>query len=76
MIRDHTPLLVEFNERGQLVGVNLEKYATFAGVAAREHVPIVIKDWRLVPSKTKEDLWSLIKVYFVFILIIIYCFNY
>lgn len=76
VIRDHTPLLVEFNERSQPVGVNSEKYATFAGVAAREHVPIVIKDWRLVPSKTKEDLWSLIKVYFVFILIIIYYFNY
>ncbi|KAH9681147.1 hypothetical protein KPL71_026853 [Citrus sinensis] len=61
VIRDHTPLLVECNERGQPVRVNSEKYATFAGVAAREHVPIVIKDWRLVPSKTKEDLWSLIK---------------
>ncbi|KAH9648884.1 hypothetical protein KPL70_025777 [Citrus sinensis] len=65
VIRDHTPLLVEFNERGQPVGVNSEKYATFAGVAAREHVPIVIKDWRLVPSKTKEDLWSLIKQRFI-----------
>ncbi|KAH9680002.1 Endonuclease [Citrus sinensis] len=61
VIRDHTPLPVEFNERGQPVGVNSEKCAIFAGVVAREHVPIVIKDWCLVPSKTEEDLWSLIK---------------
>ncbi|GAY65659.1 hypothetical protein CUMW_242830, partial [Citrus unshiu] len=51
MIRDHIPYLLN----------SMKEYATFAGVAAREHVPIVIKDWRLVPSKTKEDLWSLIK---------------
>ena len=44
MIRDHTPLPVEFNERGQPVRVNSEKYATFDGVVARDHVPILIKD--------------------------------
>ncbi|KAK9284504.1 hypothetical protein L1049_023678 [Liquidambar formosana] len=54
-------LEVEFNERGQPVGENSAKYASHLGSLAREHVPIIIRDWRLVDPQTRDDLWTLVQ---------------
>lgn len=56
-------LEVRHNGRGQVVGTNSDKFSTHLGCLAREHVPIVIKNWTNVDSRTKDDLWTLVQVY-------------
>lgn len=66
MIEDRSPpLSIEFNECGQAVGVNSDKYASFIGVITREHVPVCMKNWLSVDHKLKEDLWTLVQEKFV-----------
>ena len=64
MIQDRSPpLSIEFNECGQAVGVNSDKYTSFIRVITREHVHVCMKNWHSVDHKLKEDLWSLVQVY-------------
>ena len=44
----------------------LSKWRNDCGVLAREKYKIVWSDWGAIPEEEKEDLWELIKAYYVF----------
>ena len=56
---------ITFNERGQPVAENSSKLSSYLGVIAREHIPIVIDDWRKVDEEIKQQLWELVQVSYV-----------
>jgi hypothetical protein len=60
-------LELRYNGRGQLVGTNSDKFSTHLGCLVREHVPVAIKNWTKVDSRTKDNLWTLVQVYKKFI---------
>ena len=60
-------LELQHNGRGQVVGTNSDKFSTHLGCLVREHVPVVIKNWTKVDSRTRDDLWTLVQVYKKFI---------
>lgn len=53
---------IQFNERGQPVGPQSEKFSSFLGVLAREIVGIKHMEWKQVPEALKKDIWSAINV--------------
>lgn len=53
---------LEFNEYGQVVGHNLDKFASIIGAMVREHVLVVNKDWHSVDGKKKMEFWTFIHV--------------
>lgn len=55
--------VIEYNERGQPIGVNRAKYANYLGVLARTMVPISIPNWFKVTPELKAKLWSSVEVY-------------
>uniref|UniRef100_A0A2N9I3B2 DUF8039 domain-containing protein n=1 Tax=Fagus sylvatica TaxID=28930 RepID=A0A2N9I3B2_FAGSY len=55
-------LELRHNGRGQVVGTNSDKFSTHLGCLVREHVPVVIKNWTKVDSRTRDDLWTLVQV--------------
>jgi hypothetical protein len=73
MIPEHNyqKMDLEFNEYGQVVGLNSDKFASMVGALVREHVPVVIKDWHSVDGKMKMELWAFIQVLFRSILFLV-----
>lgn len=59
--RNYQKIDLEFNEYGQVVGQNSDKFATMVGAIVREHVPVVINDWHSVDEKKKMELWMFIQ---------------
>ena len=49
-------LELRHNGRGQVVGTNLDKFSTHLGCLVREYVPVAIKNWTKVDSRTKDNL--------------------
>ncbi|KAL5551150.1 hypothetical protein UlMin_001326 [Ulmus minor] len=56
---------ITFNERGQPVAENSSKLSSYLGVIAREHIPIVIDNWRKVDEEIKQQLWELVQQRFI-----------
>ena len=63
--KNYQKMELEFNEYGQVVGYNSDKFASIVGAMVREHVSVVSKDWPSVDEKKKIELWSFIQVYFL-----------
>lgn len=42
---------LKFNEYGQVVDHNLDKFDNIIGAMVQEHVPVVFKDWHSVDGK-------------------------
>lgn len=57
-------LEIEFNERGQPIGLNSPKYSSLLGVTVKEIVPITMK-WEDVTDIIKERLWTCVKSRFI-----------
>lgn len=55
-------IVVRYNRYGVHVGPEATALSTFLRVLARVSVPIIFKDWRLVPDNYKEALWSFVQV--------------
>lgn len=55
-------IVLRYNRYDVPVGLDAIALSTFLGVLARVSVPIIYKDWRLVPDKYKEALWSFVQV--------------
>ena len=55
---------VTFNDHGQPVGEEGKELVQYLGILVRmaDHVSIEYSDWRKVPMKNKEDMYSLVKV--------------
>ncbi|KAK9104633.1 hypothetical protein Scep_021477 [Stephania cephalantha] len=56
---------VEFNDRGQVISRNSAKLSSYAGVIARDNVPVVIKNWSNVDAQKKDQLWNLVLERFI-----------
>ena len=63
-----------FNELGQVVDVNSDKFASIIGAMVREHIPVVIKDWPSVDDNKRAELWSFTQVYLLTMNIFLLCF--
>ncbi|KAK9153216.1 hypothetical protein Sjap_000696 [Stephania japonica] len=62
-INNLTPKLkIEFNDKGQMVGENSKKLASYMGVLAREHASLDFSSWTKVDSLTKNRLWEMVTV--------------
>ncbi|KAL0729508.1 hypothetical protein Bca4012_025601 [Brassica carinata] len=53
---------VEFNSVGEHVGRGSVTMSSFLGPLVREHVPVLLDDWRHLEEKTKDVLWEEIQV--------------
>ena len=53
---------VEFNALGEHVGRGSVTLSSFLGPLVREHVPVLLDDWRHLDEKTKYALWEEIQV--------------
>lgn len=53
---------VEFNIIGNPVGKGSVTLSSFMGVLVREHVSVLLDDWRYVDSKIKDTMWEQIQV--------------
>ena len=62
---------VEFTEFGEPCGEGSVKLCSYLGPLVREHVPVVIDDWRKIGEERKTVLWKSVKV-IVFIHIVNY----
>ncbi|KAI3870041.1 hypothetical protein MKX03_017911 [Papaver bracteatum] len=49
--------VIEYNEHGQPIGPFSSELASYMGVLARQMVPIVHENWKVVPSTLKDELW-------------------
>ncbi|XP_010456971.1 PREDICTED: uncharacterized protein LOC104738503 [Camelina sativa] len=56
---------VEFNSLGDHVGKGSVTLSSFLGALVREHVPVLIEDWRLLDEKTKDTMWEEIQGRFI-----------
>lgn len=56
---------VEFNSIGEHVGSGSVTLSSFLGPLVREHVPVLLDDWRHVEETTKDALWEEIQVIFI-----------
>ena len=55
-------IVVRYTKRGVPYGPEAAELSTYIGVLARTSVPIVIRDWRLVPKDVKDMLWQCVQV--------------
>lgn len=55
---------VEFNALGEHVGKGSVTLSSFLGPLAREHVPVLLDDWRQLDQRTKDVMWEEIQVIF------------
>lgn len=55
-------LHVEFNEKGQAIGVNQAEFTSYCGVVTRSRIDILIDSWDKVPKPQLDQLWLNIKV--------------
>ncbi|RID79658.1 hypothetical protein BRARA_A02376 [Brassica rapa] len=49
---------VEFNSLGEHVGRGSVTLSSFLGPLVREHMPVLLDDWRHLEEKTKDALWE------------------
>ncbi|KAK9095773.1 hypothetical protein Sjap_021270 [Stephania japonica] len=61
-------LKVEWNERGQPVGKNSEKFVSLLGVLAKEMVPLNKPSWTKVNMGIKNTIWLLLLVSLTYII--------
>ncbi|KAE8655814.1 hypothetical protein F3Y22_tig00117017pilonHSYRG00447 [Hibiscus syriacus] len=57
-------VIVTYNKKGVLIGVEATKLASFEGMVARSMVPITYATWQDVEQEKKEDLWQYILMNF------------
>lgn len=55
--------VIQYNDKGQPMGVNRAKYASYLGVLARTLVPISNHNWFKVTPQLKDKLWRSVEVY-------------
>ncbi|XP_019094880.1 PREDICTED: uncharacterized protein LOC109130121 [Camelina sativa] len=55
---------VEYNEMGEAYGRGSVKLASYVGCFVREHVPVLVDDWRMVSADLKTVLWKSIQARF------------
>ncbi|KAL5564188.1 hypothetical protein UlMin_027352 [Ulmus minor] len=60
-LQNDGPITVRFNCNLQAVGEGSVSLSSFLGPLVREIVPYTISDWRKVPQKMKDVLWSTIQ---------------
>jgi len=53
---------VEFNSLGEHIGRGSVTLSSFLGPLVREHVSVLLDDWRHLEEKTKDALWEEIQV--------------
>ena len=53
---------VEFNDRGQPIGLNSKHLSSYLGTIAREMVPVTIPEWKKVDKELRKDIWACIQV--------------
>lgn len=58
---------VEFNSLGEHVGKGSITLSSFLGPLVREHVPVLLDDWRHLDDQTKDILLEEIQVFSVFL---------
>lgn len=61
---------VLFTELGEHAGPGSVTLSSFLSALVREHVPVILDDWRKVDDQTKDTLWEENQVYAHYILII------
>lgn len=54
---------VEFTELGEPCGEGSVKLSSYLGPLVREHVPVLIDDWRKIGEERKTVLWKSVKVF-------------
>ena len=64
---------VEFTEFGEPCGEGSVKLSSYLGPLVREHVPVVIDDWRKIGEERKTVLWKSVKVFLVMLIVIYAC---
>ncbi|KAI3870049.1 hypothetical protein MKX03_017919 [Papaver bracteatum] len=57
--------VIEYNEHGQPIGPFSSELASYMGVLARQMVPIVHENWKVVPSTLKDELWRCLEAKYV-----------
>ncbi|CAA7051756.1 unnamed protein product [Microthlaspi erraticum] len=55
---------VEFTELGEPCGEGSVKLSSYLGPLVREHVPVLIDDWRKIGEELKTVLWKSVKIRF------------
>lgn len=55
---------VEFNTLGEHIGNGSVLLSSFLGILVREHVPVLLEDWRQLDEHTKDTMWEEIQVFF------------
>lgn len=58
-----TKVNVEFTEVGEHAGPGSVTLSSFLGCVGREHVPVILPDWRQLDDQKKDTMWEEIKVY-------------
>lgn len=59
---------IEFASVGEHVGSGSVTLSSFLGILVREHVPVLLDDWRYLKAKTKDAMWEEIQVIIFFFL--------
>ncbi|WZZ86865.1 hypothetical protein YC2023_115444 [Brassica napus] len=55
---------VEFNTLCEHIGDGSVLLSSFLGIHVREHVPVLLEDWRQLDELTKDTMWEEIQVLF------------
>ncbi|KAL0543801.1 hypothetical protein IC582_018906 [Cucumis melo] len=55
-------IVVEYNENGIPIGENEHKLQSFIGSCVHHHIPITHASWKVVSTKLKEKICSMVKV--------------
>jgi len=58
----NTRIKVDFTKLGEPCGLGSVKLSSYIGSLAREHVPIIIEDWRKIGEERKTVLWKSVQV--------------
>lgn len=55
---------MKFNKYGQPIGKTATTLSNFLGLIARNGrvTPLQYKDWRMVPTSTKDTIWLIVQV--------------
>lgn len=62
--KDHQEKVsVSFTELGEHIGPGSVTLSSFLGPLVREHVTVLLDDWRNLDNQTKDTLWEEIQVY-------------
>ena len=55
---------IEFNTLGEHIGDGSVLLSSFLGILVREHVPVLLEDWRQLDELTRDTMWEEIQVLF------------